>query len=210
MDSMKKSNKRPSEAVKSLYKAPLPSARTGPLYNAFSYPTKISPEAIAVFIATHTNPGATVLDAFGGSGTTGLAAMLCDRPTEAMHKMAKDMGVTPVGPEMRTCSRSESSARSSQRRCALRRTLTSSQRRLMSYVGRPRKRLVGSTPQWTHWEMKEFSDMQSGRTFSFAQAVAKRPPIGKQRSGKIHCRCQSRSPAPAARIPTVSMRANEL
>lgn len=95
MDSMMKSNKRPSEAVKSLYKAPLPSARTGPLYNAFSYPTKISPEAIAIFIATHTNPGATVLDAFGGSGTTGLAVMLCDRPTEAMRKMAKDMGVTP-------------------------------------------------------------------------------------------------------------------
>lgn len=95
MDSMNKSNKRPSEAVKSLYKAPLPSARTGPLYNAFSYPTKISPEAIAVFIATHTKPGATVLDAFGGSGTTGLAAMLCDRPTEAMRKMAQDMGVIP-------------------------------------------------------------------------------------------------------------------
>lgn len=92
---MNKSNKRLSEEVKGLYKVPLPSARTGPLYNAFSYPTKISPEAIAVFIATHTKPGATVLDAFGGSGTTGLAAMLCDRPTEAMHKMARSMGITP-------------------------------------------------------------------------------------------------------------------
>ena len=92
---MKKSNKHPWEAVSYLYDAPLPSARTGPLYNAFSYPTKISPETIAVFIATHTKPGATVLDAFGGSGTTGLAAMLCDRPTEAMRKMANDMGVTP-------------------------------------------------------------------------------------------------------------------
>jgi len=94
VDLMNKS-KKPSQAVKNLYKAPLPSARTGPLYNAFSYPTKISPETIAVFIATHTKPGATVLDAFGGSGTTGLAAMLCDRPTEAMRKMAQDMGVIP-------------------------------------------------------------------------------------------------------------------
>lgn len=92
---MKKSNKCPMEAVSRLYKVPLPSTRTGPLYNAFSYPTKISPEAIAVFIATHTKPGATVLDAFGGSGTTGIAAMLCDRPTETMHNLAKEMGVTP-------------------------------------------------------------------------------------------------------------------
>lgn len=82
--------------VKRLYETPLPSSRTGPLYNAFSYPTKISPEAIAVFIATHTKPGATVLDTFGGSGTTGLAAMLCDRPTEAMRDMARELGVTPA------------------------------------------------------------------------------------------------------------------
>jgi 16S rRNA G966 N2-methylase RsmD/uncharacterized protein YbaR (Trm112 family) len=83
------------EGIRSLYDKTLPSSRTGPLYNAFSYPTKISPEAIAVFIATHTKPGATVLDAFGGSGTTGLAALLCDRPTEVMKKMAQDLGVTP-------------------------------------------------------------------------------------------------------------------
>ncbi|TXH00732.1 MAG: DNA methylase [Rhodocyclaceae bacterium] len=92
---MKNKKNSLSDAIKSLYETPLPSSRTGPLYNAFSYPTKISPEAIAVFIATHTKPGATVLDAFGGSGTTGLAAMLCDRPTETMRKMAAEMGVAP-------------------------------------------------------------------------------------------------------------------
>mgnify|MGYP002630319852 CR=1 FL=1 len=78
-----------------LYSSPLPSTRRGPLYNTFSYPTKISPEAIAVYIATHTNPGATVLDTFAGSGTTGIAALLCDRPTAAMKEIAKDLGVKP-------------------------------------------------------------------------------------------------------------------
>jgi 16S rRNA G966 N2-methylase RsmD len=92
---MKRTKNSPADTVKRLYETPLPSTRTGPLYNAFSYPTKISPEAIAVFIATHTKPGATVLDAFSGSGTTGLAAMLCDRPTETMRKMAAEMGVVP-------------------------------------------------------------------------------------------------------------------
>ncbi|MHA6889402.1 DNA methyltransferase [Ralstonia pseudosolanacearum] len=85
----------PVASIAKLYKKPLPSTRTGPLYNAFSYPTKISPEAIAVYIATHTEPGATILDAFAGSGTTGIGAMLCDRPTPTMRKMAADLGVTP-------------------------------------------------------------------------------------------------------------------
>lgn len=82
-------------SIAKLYNTPLPSTRTGPLYNAFSYPTKISPEAIAVYIATHTEPGATVLDAFGGSGTTGLAALLCDRPTPEMKRIAESLGVKP-------------------------------------------------------------------------------------------------------------------
>ena len=73
------------------YTRPLPALRTGALYNAFSYPTKISPETIAVLIASHTKPGDTVLDVFGGSGTTGLATLLCDRPTALMRKMAEDM-----------------------------------------------------------------------------------------------------------------------
>ena len=79
-----------------LYAKPLPSSRSGPLYNAFSYPTKISPEAIALFIATHTQPGAVVLDAFGGSGTTGIAAKLCDKPTPEMLRMAAEQGLRPI------------------------------------------------------------------------------------------------------------------
>lgn len=85
-----------TESLKLLYEKLLPASRTGPLYNAFSYPTKISPEVIAVFIATHTKPGATILDAFGGSGTTGVATLLCDRPTPAMHRIAEKLGITPA------------------------------------------------------------------------------------------------------------------
>ena len=86
---------RPVGTITKLYEVPLPSTRTGALYNAFSYPTKISPEAIAVYIATHTNPGETILDAFAGSGTTGLATLLCDSPTPEMKKIAKSLGVQP-------------------------------------------------------------------------------------------------------------------
>lgn len=78
-----------------LYARPLPSSRTGPLYNAFSYPTKISPEAIALFISTHTKPGDTVLDVFAGSGTTGLATLLCDKPTDELKRLAQETGVMP-------------------------------------------------------------------------------------------------------------------
>lgn len=87
---------KPWKTIKSLYEIPLAARRTGPLYNAFSYPTKISPEVIAIFIATHTKPGDSVLDTFGGSGTTGLATLLCDKPTETMLSMAEELGLAPT------------------------------------------------------------------------------------------------------------------
>lgn len=77
----------------SLYLSPVPARRTGPLYNAFSYPTKIDPEAIAIFIAAHTAPGDTVLDVFAGSGTTGIAARLCERPTADMLRRASELNL---------------------------------------------------------------------------------------------------------------------
>ena len=69
----------------------LPATRGGPLFLAFSYPTKISAESIAVFIASHTKPGDTILDSFGGSGTTGLAAHLCANPTPEVLKLAESL-----------------------------------------------------------------------------------------------------------------------
>ena len=57
-----------------IFEKPLPSTRSGAFFNAFSYPTKISPESIAVYIASITKPGDVVLDTFSGSGSTGIAA----------------------------------------------------------------------------------------------------------------------------------------
>ena len=76
-----------------LYQNALPAKRTGPLYGAFPYPTKISPETIALYIATHTKPGATIFDGFAGSGTTGLAALLCENPSEDLRNEAARLGL---------------------------------------------------------------------------------------------------------------------
>lgn len=82
-----------ARALDALYAKALPARRTGHLYNAFPYPTKISPEAIALFIAAHTKPGDTVFDGFAGSGTTGLAALLCEDPPEELREEARRLGL---------------------------------------------------------------------------------------------------------------------
>lgn len=87
--------KNSKENLQILYSTPFPSTRSGALYNAFPYPTKISPETIALFIACHTNIGDTILDTFGGSGTTGLAALLCDVPTPNMKSLAAQYKLSP-------------------------------------------------------------------------------------------------------------------
>jgi 16S rRNA G966 N2-methylase RsmD/predicted RNA-binding Zn-ribbon protein involved in translation (DUF1610 family) len=81
------------DRLDALYCTPLPASRTGALYSAFPYPTKISPEAIALFIAAHTKPGDTVFDGFAGSGTTGLAALLCENPSVELREKAKQLGL---------------------------------------------------------------------------------------------------------------------
>lgn len=82
--------------IKRLFERPLPSTRSGAFFNTFSYPTKISPESIAVYIAAATKPGDTVLDTFSGSGSTGIAALLCEQPTSRMKELAHDLGIEPI------------------------------------------------------------------------------------------------------------------
>ena len=79
--------------IKNLFEKPLPSARSGAFFNTFSYPTKISPESIAVYIAATTKPGEIVLDTFSGSGSTGIAALLCEHPTDRMKTLANELGL---------------------------------------------------------------------------------------------------------------------
>src|SRR5690606_41565664 len=37
--------------------------------------------------------GDTVLDVFGGSGTTGLAALLCDKPNDRLKELIKEINI---------------------------------------------------------------------------------------------------------------------
>mgnify|MGYP006190361651 CR=1 FL=1 len=79
--------------IMQLYNTPIKSLRSGDLFMAFSYPTKISPETIAIYILTHTKPGDTVLDVFGGSGTTGLATLLCDTPNKKLLDLVSELNL---------------------------------------------------------------------------------------------------------------------
>jgi DNA methylase len=82
-----------------LYGRPIHSTRVGPLFNAHSYPTKINPCAIVPFILAHTKPGDVVFDGFAGSGATGIAAALCDRPDpELRANVEARLGCVEWGP----------------------------------------------------------------------------------------------------------------
>lgn len=72
-----------------IYEKTFRASRGSPLFSAFPYPTKIDPETIALFIATHSNPEDVVFDGFAGSGSTGLASILCENPTDHMINEAK-------------------------------------------------------------------------------------------------------------------------
>ena len=79
-----------------LYLSPIKSTRSGPIFNAHSYPTKISPESIALLIACHTKPGELIFDGFGGSGTTAIATLLCSNPSQEMIYEAEKKNLNPI------------------------------------------------------------------------------------------------------------------
>jgi hypothetical protein len=55
-------------------------SKTGLLYSAHAYPTKVPPEIIARQILHYTRPGDVILDGFAGTGMAGVAAQLCGKP----------------------------------------------------------------------------------------------------------------------------------
>lgn len=62
--------------------------KTDPLYKAHSYHTKVPHLAIVPSILHYTEPGDIVLDGFGGSGMTGVAAQLCgSAPAAFRHEL---------------------------------------------------------------------------------------------------------------------------
>lgn len=58
----------------------------GKVYKAHTYHTKVPHEAIARYILHYTKPGDIILDAFAGSGMTGIAAITCRNPEPSFRK----------------------------------------------------------------------------------------------------------------------------
>jgi len=63
------------------YAGDLAATRNNPFVNAHSYATKVPHEIVAKLIMHYTDPGDLVLDAFAGTGMTGVAGQLCDDST---------------------------------------------------------------------------------------------------------------------------------
>jgi DNA modification methylase len=92
----------PPGVLDALYGQPVSSTRSGPLFNAHSYPTKINVAAVVPFIVTHTRPGDLIFDGFAGSGVTGLAASLCGNSDPGL-KQSTEVILGPVAWGARDC-----------------------------------------------------------------------------------------------------------
>lgn len=67
---------------RSPYAGDVSESRSGTVYDAHAYHTKVPHKAIMRYILHYTNPGDLVLDGFAGTGMTGVAAQLCGDKTE--------------------------------------------------------------------------------------------------------------------------------
>ena len=66
--------------------------KNDPIYNAHSYPTKVPPKAIVRYLLHYTKPGDVIYDGFCGTGMTGVAAQICQKPeTEFKKIIEKEM-----------------------------------------------------------------------------------------------------------------------
>jgi DNA modification methylase/DNA-directed RNA polymerase subunit RPC12/RpoP len=62
------------------YASDVSEGKSNPIYTAHTYHTKVPHPAIMRYLLYYTQPGDNVLDAFGGTGMTGVAAQICDNP----------------------------------------------------------------------------------------------------------------------------------
>lgn len=76
------------------FAADVSEGRSGTIYNAHSYHTKVPHKAIMRYILHYTEPGDIVFDGFCGTGMTGVAAQMCGNPDadpEFQYKIEKEM-----------------------------------------------------------------------------------------------------------------------
>lgn len=72
------------------FAADVSEGKTDPIYMAHSYHTKVPHRAIMQYILHYTNPGDIVFDGFCGTGMTGVAAQMCEKPdVDFAIKMSK-------------------------------------------------------------------------------------------------------------------------
>jgi DNA modification methylase len=69
--------RNPDFHVDEPYASDVSEGKNNPVYNAHSYHTKVPHPAIMRYILHYTQPGDIILDGFGGTGMTGVAARMC-------------------------------------------------------------------------------------------------------------------------------------
>lgn len=67
------------------YEKDLLAGKDDPIYFAHYYSTKVPPQGIVPLLLHYTNPGDVVLDAFCGTGMTGIAAQMCESSAMALQ-----------------------------------------------------------------------------------------------------------------------------
>ena len=99
---LEKNNKRKADfEVHEPYASDVSEGKSNPIYTAHTYHTKVPHPAIMRYLLFYTQPGDSVLDAFGGTGMTGVAAQVCENPdVETKYKIEEEwkklFGKTPI------------------------------------------------------------------------------------------------------------------
>jgi DNA modification methylase len=77
--------------VEEPYASDVSEGKSNPIYTAHTYHTKVPHPAIMRYILHYTQPGDSILDAFAGTGMTGVAAQICEKPdSETKYKIEKE------------------------------------------------------------------------------------------------------------------------